>query len=55
MLDNKDLLMEMQRRMLRIRRFEERVIQLVERGEIVGGSPFLHWGRSGGRRGMLGP
>ena len=36
MLDNKDLLMEMQRRMLRIRRFEERVIQLVERGEIVG-------------------
>ena len=36
MLDNNDLLMEMQRRMLRIRRFEERVIQLVERGEIVG-------------------
>jgi pyruvate dehydrogenase E1 component alpha subunit len=32
----KPLLMEMQRRMLRIRYFEERVIQLVERGEIVG-------------------
>ena len=36
MLEDKTLLMEMQRRMLRIRRFEERVIQLVERGEIVG-------------------
>ena len=32
----KPLLMEMLRRMVRIRRFEERVIQLVERGEIVG-------------------
>jgi pyruvate dehydrogenase E1 component alpha subunit len=32
----KPILMEMQRRMLRIRYFEERVIQLVERGEIVG-------------------
>jgi pyruvate dehydrogenase E1 component alpha subunit len=32
----KPLLMEMQRRMLRIRHFEERVIQMVERGEIVG-------------------
>ena len=32
----KQELMEMQRRMLRIRYFEERVIQLVERGEIVG-------------------
>ena len=32
----KQRLMEMQRRMLRIRYFEERVIQLVERGEIVG-------------------
>ncbi len=32
----KPLLMEMLRRMLRIRRFEERVIQMVERGEIVG-------------------
>ena len=32
----KPLLMEMLRRMFRIRRFEERVIQLVERGEIVG-------------------
>ena len=36
MLEDKTLLMEMLRRMLRIRRFEERVIQLVERGEIVG-------------------
>ena len=36
MLEDKTLLMEMQRRMVRIRRFEERVIQLVERGEIVG-------------------
>ena len=35
MLDNK-LLMEMLRRMLRIRHFEEAVIRLVERGEIVG-------------------
>ena len=32
----KPLLMEMLRRMLRIRYFEERVIELVERGEIVG-------------------
>ena len=32
----KPLLMEMLRRMLRIRRFEEQVIQMVERGEIVG-------------------
>jgi pyruvate dehydrogenase E1 component alpha subunit len=32
----KSLLMEMLRRMLRIRHFEERVIQMVERGEIVG-------------------
>ena len=32
----KPLLMEMLRRMLRIRRFEERVIQMVDRGEIVG-------------------
>ncbi|MFB3092466.1 MAG: thiamine pyrophosphate-dependent enzyme [Dehalococcoidia bacterium] len=32
----KRLLMEMLRRMVRIRRFEERVIQLVERGELVG-------------------
>ena len=32
----KPLLMEMLRRMLRIRDFEERVIQMVERGEIVG-------------------
>ena len=32
----KPLLMEMLRRMVRIRRFEERVIQLVERGELVG-------------------
>ncbi len=32
----KPLLMEMLRRMLRIRHFEERVIQMVERGEIVG-------------------
>ena len=36
MLEDKTLLMEMLRRMVRIRRFEERVIQLVERGEIVG-------------------
>lgn len=36
MVDDKTLLIEMLRRMLRIRRFEERVIQLVERGEIVG-------------------
>ena len=33
---DKTLLMEMLRRMVRIRRFEERVIQLVDRGEIVG-------------------
>ena len=33
---DKGLLMEMQRRMLRIRFFEERVVQMVERGEIVG-------------------
>ena len=32
----KPLLMEMLRRMVRIRHFEERVIQMVERGEIVG-------------------
>ena len=32
----KPLLMEMLRRMLRIRHFEERVIGMVERGEIVG-------------------
>ena len=36
MVDDKDLLMEMLRRMLRIRRFEEQVVQLVDRGEIVG-------------------
>ena len=36
MLEDKTLLMEMLRRMIRIRLFEERVIQLVERGEIVG-------------------
>lgn len=36
MLEDKSLLMEMLRRMVRIRRFEERVIQMVERGEIVG-------------------
>lgn len=36
MLEDKTLLMEMLRRMVRIRRFEERVVQLVERGEIVG-------------------
>ena len=35
-MDDKTLLMEMLRRMVRIRRFEERVIQLVDRGEIVG-------------------
>ena len=33
---DKKLLMEMLRRMLLIRRFEEQVIRLVERGEIVG-------------------
>ena len=33
---DKGLLMEMQRRMLRIRFFEERVVQMVERGGIVG-------------------
>jgi len=33
---NKDLLLEMYRRMLRIRYFEEDVITMVERGEIVG-------------------
>jgi acetoin:2,6-dichlorophenolindophenol oxidoreductase subunit alpha len=32
----KSLLLEMLRRMLRIRRFEEQVVRLVERGEIVG-------------------
>ena len=32
----KPIIMEMLRRMLRIRHFEERVIQMVERGEIVG-------------------
>ena len=32
----KGLLVEMLRRMLRIRRFEEQVVRLVERGEIVG-------------------
>jgi TPP-dependent pyruvate/acetoin dehydrogenase alpha subunit len=32
----KRLLLEMLRRMLRIRRFEEQVVRLVERGEIVG-------------------
>ena len=31
----KGLLVEMLRRMLRIRRFEEQVVRLVERGEIV--------------------
>ncbi len=36
MLEDKTLIMEMLRRMVRIRLFEERVIQLVERGEIVG-------------------
>ena len=36
MVDDKGLLMEMLRRMLRIRRFEEQVVQLVDRGEIVG-------------------
>ena len=36
MLEHKPLLMEMLRRMVRIRFFEERVIQMVERGEIVG-------------------
>ena len=35
MLDN-TMLMEMLRRMMRIRHFEEAVIDLVERGEIVG-------------------
>ena len=35
MLEN-SLLIEMLRRMLRIRRFEEAVIDLVQRGEIVG-------------------
>ena len=35
-MEDKALLMEMLRRMLRIRRFEEAVIQLVERAEIVG-------------------
>ena len=33
---DKGLLLEMLRRMLRIRRFEEQVVRLVERGEIVG-------------------
>ena len=42
MLEDKTLLMEMLRRMVRIRLFEERVIQLVERGEIVGGGPLVH-------------
>jgi TPP-dependent pyruvate/acetoin dehydrogenase alpha subunit len=32
----KSLLLEMLRRMVRIRRFEEQVVRLVERGEIVG-------------------
>ena len=36
MAEDKGLLMEMLRRMLRIRRFEEQVIRMVERGEIVG-------------------
>ena len=36
MAEDKGLLMEMLRRMLRIRRFEEQVLQLVDRGEIVG-------------------
>ena len=35
-MSEKTLLMEMLRRMLRIRYFEEQVIQMVERGEIVG-------------------
>ena len=36
MVEDKELLMSMLRRMLRIRRFEEQVLQLVDRGEIVG-------------------
>lgn len=36
MAEDKALLMEMLRRMLRIRRFEEAVIEMVQRGEIVG-------------------
>ncbi len=36
MVEDRRLLMEMLRRMLRIRRFEEQVIQLVDRGEIAG-------------------
>ena len=36
MVEDKGLLMEMLRRMLRIRHFEEQVLQLVDRGEIVG-------------------
>ena len=37
MAQDKPLLMEMLRRMLRIRRFEEQVLKLVDRGEIGGG------------------
>ena len=36
MMEDKELLLEMLRRMVRIRRLEEQVLQLVERGEIVG-------------------
>ncbi|MEE8442488.1 MAG: thiamine pyrophosphate-dependent dehydrogenase E1 component subunit alpha [Dehalococcoidia bacterium] len=36
MADDRELLMEMFRRMLRIRYFEEQVVQMVERGEVVG-------------------
>ena len=42
MVEDKGLLMEMLRRMLRIRRFEERVIQLVDSGEIPGAAhPYI--------------
>ena len=42
MVEDKGLLMEMLRRMMRIRRFDEEVLVLVERGEIVGAAhPYI--------------
>ena len=52
---DKALLMEMLRRMVRIRLFEEEVVRMVERGEIPGAAPLLHRRGGGRRRRLPGP
>ena len=50
MTEEKTLYMEMMRRILRIRYFDEEAVELVQRGEIVGAVPLLYRRGGGSRR-----